>query len=414
MSINFNIVKKPKKEEIEEEEVLEDDDIIEENEIVEKEEKTKLSFDPKKSMIKFMGIIVIVVILIILLLSLLSSCTRKKSSQYKYSEIETILVKAAKSYFKDHPSYLPVDEGDIVEVDYTSLVNEGKMRDLSYYTKEGVNCTASVKVENIDKDYNYSPDLNCGDDYSTILLSEKILKDNNTVTSGYGLYSIKGSYVFRGEEVDNYVSIDDILWRIVKINSNKNVVLISAEEVGYIKSWDNRYNEDTKYDTGKNIYANSRMNEYLNKIYKGNSKDENYYISNKLKGKLASQDLCVGKKDINSESKDNSEECLETSKNQKIGLLTVSEYLMASVDPNCKSVLSKSCKNYNYLSYKKEWWLMTAVKGSSSEVFMVSSSGVVKKENASTYAYIRPVIYLDDDVMYKSGKGTLEKPYKIR
>jgi len=416
MGINFNIVKKPTKKDVDEE--IEDDDIVEGEEIVEEDEddnNKKPIYDPKKKMIKFMGIAVIVVIILIIILSVASSFSGSGNSkkEYKYSEIEKILVNAAKSYFKDHTEYLPKEDGDIVEVDHTNLVAEGKMKELSYYTKES--CTATVKVEKDGNDNNYIPNLNCGDSYSSVPLYEKIMKDNDTVTSGYGLYSNKGSYVFRGEELDNYVSIGDILWRIVKITSNDNVVLISEEGIGYSKPWDDRYNQETTYETGNTIYASSRIKEYLDRVYKATSKDDDYYITKKIKNNIVSYNVCIGKRTIESESKDNSLECVETLKNQKLGLLTLSEYMYASTDANCKKPSDRACKNYNYLAITKdEWWTATASKDKASQVFMINRSGIVKEENASNYAAVRPVIYLDSNVMYKSGKGTYKNPYKIR
>ena len=407
MSINFNIIKKnkkPEEEKVNEEEVEEiiEDEI--EDEVEETSKKKSYGFDPKKKMIKYMAIIFI--------LFIISTLSPKKSKTYSYSEIESVLVKAAKSYFKDHSNYLPEEEGDIVEVDHTNLVAENKMRDLSYYTSES--CTASVKVEKSSKDYMYVPNLDCGDKYSTVPLYQKILNDNDTVTSGYGLYSIKDDHVFRGELVDNYVSIDDSLWRIVRITSSNNVVLVSQLGTNYSQPWDNRYNEDARYESGKNVYSTSRLKEYLDKVYDAKTGDKDYFISNSTKSKLVSYNLCIGKRKIDSESKDNSEECLETYKNQKFGILTLSDYLLSSIDPNCKSASSKSCKNYNYLVIKDAWWLVTASKDSSTKAFMVGTNGTVKEEYTNNYANIRPVIYLDQDVMYKSGKGTLEKPYKIR
>lgn len=416
MAMNFNIVKKKEKKDDDEELLEEENELEDEEEDLDDKPKSTMSFDPKKKMIKLMGIIVVVMFVIILILFVMSPKSGSSSNKnLSYSEIEKKLVTAAKSYFKDHPSYLPTSSEEAVEVDYTNLVAEGKMKDLSEYTKDGVNCTANVRVEKYGKSYNYTPNLNCGDSYSSVTLAEKILGDNEKVTSGYGLYNIKGNYIFRGEIDDNYVSIDDILWRIVKVTSTNNVVLIADRGINNDEAWDNRYNEETKYESGKNTYSASRAKEYLDKLYKGTVDKKNYYVfSSKLKSKMATYNVCVAKRSINSESNDNSIECSETLKNQKIGLLTLSDYMMASIDPNCKNAASKSCKNYNYLVTKHSWWLGTADKDSTSKVYLVRGNGILKDEYASSYAEIRPVIYLNDDVMYKSGNGTSKKPYKIK
>jgi hypothetical protein len=414
MGINFNIVKKPKVEEDDGEEL----ELEEENDELDDDDDDNVktsSYDPKKKMIKFMGIIVIVMIVILIILFIVS-LGRNKTQTYTYSEIESILEKAAKSYFKDHPDSLPTEEGYIVEVESANLVAEGKMNDLSEYpTKDGVTCTGSVKVQMEDDEYLYSPVLNCGDKYSTVLLTSKVVDNNEVVTSGDGLYSRGGEYVFRGENVNNYIQLGESLWRIVKITADDEIVLINQEGAGYTTPWDNRYNEALAYDAGINNYSVSRIKDYLDQIYKNPDKNQNELIlSKKDKSKLVEYDLCIGKKSPSSEDNKNADECKQTIRDQKIGLLTLSDFIYASVDPNCKSASTKSCKNYNYLVVKADWWLMTANSENTYEVFEVKSNGTVIKDYASNYALARPVVHLNSSVLYKSGKGTLEKPYKVR
>ncbi len=366
----------------------------------------------KSKMMKFMGIILIITIILLVILFIISNASPKS---YTYDQIETILEKAAISYFKDHPESLPQNEGSIIEIDSSNLVAEGKMKELSEYTGEDVACTGTVQVELAGSEYLYTPYLNCGEAYSTVELYKKIV-DQGVVTSGYGLYANKGSYVFRGEKVNNYVKLDNNLWRIIKITPNNNIVLISNELVGYGNVWDDRYNEGKTYEAGINQYSVSRMHDYLDKIYKNPSKDEEdkeYILSKYDKTKIVSFDLCIGKRSQKSEGKDNTIECSKKMRNQRIGLLTVSDYINASLDPNCKSVSSMSCGNYNYLSQIGAWWLITADKDDSSQVYEVNQSGKIVSQPASNYTGVRPVVYLNSRVLYKTGTGTLKHPYDI-
>lgn len=406
MGINFNIVKKPK---------IEEDD-GEELELEEENTKPSNGYNPKKKMIKFMGIIVAVMIIILVILFITSLLGKGGKSVYSYSELESILEKAGKSYFKDHPDYLPSAEGDIIEVDSTSLAEAGKIKSLSDYpTKDGTTCTGSVKVELVDDEYIYNPILECGDKYATVLFNSKIIRDNELVTTGDGLYSKAGEYIFRGENVDNYVQLDESLWRIVKITKDDEIVLISEEGAGFGSVWDNRYNQETNYNSGINKYGVSRIKDYLDDVYNNpKEKKKEIILSKKDKTKIVSFDVCIGKKSSKSEDKNNTEECKEKLKDQKLGLLTLSDYLYASVDPNCKSAESKSCRNYNYLVINNDWWLVTASTENTSYVFNIKSNGSSAVAYASSYARVRPVIHLNSNVLFKSGKGTLEKPYKVR
>ncbi len=367
----------------------------------------------KKSMVRFMLIVIFVMVVILLVLYVLSLNTKRN---YSYKEVESIMKEAAISYFKDNPEHLPLDEGSVVEIDSSNLAAAEKMKPLAEYLGEDKACSGMVQVEKSGSDYLYVPYLNCGDEYTTFELAKKVLANETIVSSGYGLYQTNGNYVFRGELVNNYVKLGASLWRIVKITSNNTIYLINEEGTTYSQPWDDRYNESRLYESGMNVYSASRIREYLDKIYNNPSDDDGEaLLSKKDKTRLVPYSLCVGKRLINSETKDNSEECAETLKNQKMGLLTLSDYLYASVDPNCKSADTKSCKNYNYLVKTKfNWWLVTANKGDSSSVYAVTRSGSISSDTASNYAIVRPVILINNKVLYKGGNGTLEKPYTVR
>lgn len=414
MGSNFNLVQKPKKEENEfdddESEDIELEDVEEEED---DDDSSKGSKDVSRKklyivMCAIMGCTAIL-LLVLYIVSLVGG------GSYEFEEIETILSDAAKSYFKTNPESLPQEDGYTVEIDSTNLVAAGNMKDLSEYTKDGVVCTGSVQVTKAGNDYIYTPILNCGDSYLTIKLSEKVLTDNDVVNSGDGLYSNDGNYTFRGENVNNYVQLENGLWRVVKVTSDDNVVLIHDSGVISYQPWDDRYNEDRLFEAGINNYSVSRIKDYLDKIY-SNPVEENdeYLLSDSDKSKIITFDQCIGKRSAKSETKNNKEECKQTVKNQKLGLLTLSDYMYASLDSNCKSASSRSCMNYNYLSMNSEWWLATACSDSTSTVFKVDRSGVIKVDNASAYSKVRPVIYLNSNAMFKSGKGTLEEPYIVK
>lgn len=406
MSSKYNLVKKPEKDEI--------DDIQDEDELEfeERKENKKNNNAAKKRMIMFMGVILGGTILLLIVLFICSFLVKKT---YSFSELETVLKDAAVAYFKDHPEYLPSDEGDIVEIDSSNLVVDGKMKDLSQYTKDGVSCTGYVQIEKSGSEYLYSPFLNCGDNYSTIELYSKVVSSDNIVTSGYGLYEINGEYIFRGEDVKNYVQLDNSLWRIVKVTNSNNIVLVSEDGIPYSQPWDDRYNEDRMYESGINQYSASRLKEYLYKVYDNPSEEDGEEIlSKKDKSQVVSYAVCTGKRATTSESSDNSLECSDKLENQKLGLLTLSDYMMASIDPSCKTSLNKSCMNYNYLAKDFDWWLVTANSGDNSTVFMVDRNGYISANNASNYSIVRPVIYLNSKVMYKSGDGSIEKPYTLK
>ena len=367
--------------------------------------------DYKKRLIKFMIIIVAVVFIFIFLLLVLSFAGK---GSYSYEKVEEIMKNAAESYFKDYPDNLPQDEDLTVEIDVANLVAAEKMKPLSEYIKNGESCSGRVQVTKSGDSYNYVPYLTCGDQYSTKFLTEEVTKDENLVDSGYGLYPIGEDYIFRGENVNNYVQLDQRLWRIVRVNADKTITLTLAELKGVGLKWDDRYNSQKGYDSGINNYTTSRMKDALEEIYNlTDTDDQNYMLSDKDKGRLVNYDLCYGKVSRNETVHNNSKECIQ-SLETKIGLLTLSDYMTASIDSGCTSPLNESCKNYNYLvDEDASFWLVTAETGNTYNVYGVSR-GVVKVGAAYQLMRVRPVITLNSNAMIAKGKGTEKDPYVLK
>ncbi len=420
MASKFNIVKKPvpkKDEEDDELDTEEEDENVEEEETEEteddEEQNKKKQSVARKRMIKFMAIIMGCLLLIFLVMFLISIFSVK---EYTYEDIEQVIKEASVAYFKDHPESLPQSDGAIVEIGVENLVAEEKMKDLSEYTKEGVSCTGYALVEKVGEDYVYTPYLNCGEDFETIELYKKIINTEPVITSGYGLYNVNGNYIYRGEEVNNYVQLEQGLWRIVKIEANTNqIVLIKEIGAGNPTAWDDRFNSETNYASGINNYSASRVKEYLEHIYKEpNESLKETILGPNDKTKMVKYNVCVGKRGENEETNDGSIECSQVLEQQQVGLLPIYDYINASVDPNCKAPNDNSCQNYNYLVEKYNWWLATADKATSYKVYNVNDSGRIYASNAISYSFVRPVITLNNMVLYKDGDGTKSKPYILK
>ena len=127
---------------------------------------------------------------------------------------------------------------------------------------------------------------------------------------------------------------------------------------------------------------------------------------------LIKYNACVGTRAENDTSKDGSSEC-SVKYETKIAMLSVYDYLNASIDPGCTTTISPECQNYNYLKTNNSFWFINGTAEDSSKVYF-QSLGSVKKLEASNNSHIRPVIHLNNNVMIESGKGTKVKPYIIR
>lgn len=408
MKMNFNIGGNKSKV-IVTEEIVENDEDLEELTENTSSSNNNDNYE-KKRLIRMMGLILGVVIAFIILLFFITSLFGGNKT---YEEIEEIMIDAAESYFTDHQENLPKKDGGSQTVDVSVLAAEGYMKDLTKYTDAA--CTGSVKVVKSGISYLYTPNLNCGEAYLSQELYEKVRQDNSIVASGYGLYNKDGNYVFRGEKVNNYVQLDSALWRIVKITSGNNLVLVMDEPLGTLVPWDDRYNQETSYNAGINNYSSSRIKEKLDELYKTTDEDViARFLSDKDKAKVVGFNLCTGKRGIQETGTEQAVECREVLKDQKVGLLTAADYMNASIDANCTSPSNASCQNYNYLITDTSWWLVTAAEARSYDTYLVEANNGIKVTNTNMYARLRPVIHLNTNVLYKSGSGTEEDPYIVK
>ena len=112
-------------------------------------------------------------------------------------------------------------------------------------------------------------------------LSETISKDENIVYAGDGLYPDGDGYRFIGKNVNNYLYYSGMMWRIVKINDDKSITLITEENVSSLV-WG--------YET--NSFENSYINEWLNVkegvensgyFYNHLSNPDNYLVNEEIK-----------------------------------------------------------------------------------------------------------------------------------
>ena len=142
-----------------------------------------------------------------------------------------MIVKNAKNYYKNHEDELP--EVNVVKtVDLTELVSKNIIDDLNKILDKETTCSGNVKIENNNNYYMYSPNISCKNEFETY--NTKILKDvllENVVTNGNGLYNIYSNYYFRGDNVNNYIIFDGILWRITKVNNDGTIKEIDTKNV---------------------------------------------------------------------------------------------------------------------------------------------------------------------------------------
>lgn len=363
----------------------------------------KNTYNDKKSLI-YIAVGVIILILIIVLLIIFVNKNSLKTS--KYTDIEQTMVNSAKEYYKKNSELLPILENTEVKVDSETLITNSFMKPFSEMTKEKVKCTGYVTVNKSEEEYVYFPTLNCEDKYNSETLVSHIL-NKGTVTTGEGLYKENNYYIYKGEYPNNYIEFDGKTWRIIKINEDKTLKLLPIKEKFERYIWDDRYNSDKEDYSGINNFSVSRILEYLEKTY-----EKNTFVSKKNKNLLVKSNWCIGKLPEKNILISEINLCNETYNDLYIGLIQADEVLKASIANNCTNIFDNECTNYNYFLNIESGWTLNASSDKTYNVYN-SENGTITYERASSSNYIRPVININANVLYKGGNGTKDKPYKI-
>ncbi len=360
-----------------------------------------------KKLIIGMGIFMLVIIFLLMFVS----CTTG-SKVYTYEEVEDLLVTKVMNKYKDS-DYLPKDNSRL-EVNINDLISNGDMKNINEYVGNQDSCSGKVTIINNNGYYLYVPYINCGSKYKTNTLYDKLVNDSVTST-GNGLYKVNDEYIFKGDNVNNYVSIEDTTYRIISINSDESIKLMNMSKGDKVSAvWDDRFNIDKNMDFGINNYSlnglNSRIKDTLESMYSGNE-----YFSDVEKAYFIPYEYCIGKRSLSESDNSGNIECSIKSEKYPIGLLSLYEYYRATLDGNCNGIESESCANYNYLSSDDlgSIWTMTADKDSSYRVYKISN-GKPGLSNASNLGNIRVVINVNGELVVESGNGSKDNPYIIK
>ena len=355
-----------------------------------------------KSLIKIaIGAIIVVVCIVGFSLIYYNFFYRKS-----YEEIKEVMTTAAKKYYSEHQDSLPKTPGERKNIKVETLVSGEYMKSIAEYVKnEDIACKASVNITNINNKYRFNPLLDCGRYYNYELITDRIQKKEKIATENDGLYQNNEDLIYRGDKVNNYVKFNGASWRIIKISNNKLYLIYNQKLENTI--WDDRYNKEKESTMGINNYSVSRIRDYINKLYE--NKD---FISNSNKLLLSNFSLQTGKVGETDNDKNGDISRNVILDNQYIGLISINDFMNASLDKNCNQATSLSCTNYNYLSdYEYNYWTLTADKNTTHKVYKFFADEGISLANASSFAYIRPVISIVDDAIYIKGNGTENNPY---
>ena len=279
---------------------------------------------------------------------------------------------------------------------------------------------------NVNSDGTINSNVTCtkeNDVSSEPILKEKLLgtNDSNVVTSGDGLYSKTTStgttYYFKGAVENNYVKFADKAWRIVRINEDGTMRLITQDNVISSQKFNSAYNT---YD--KMYYTNSEIKTAVENWYKTNISDKGFdekvvngnYFCEQAKV-VYNTNYTAGSATV--ATKDNytpSFDCTTDGNGKgvvsgKVGLITIDEVLFAGGVIGSSSnfylkngsayCMMSPAGFYTYNDYARAWGVVSA--GRIGDFHVASNYGV------------RPVINLSADTLV-TGSGTSSDPYVVK
>lgn len=217
------------------------------------------------------------------------------------------------------------------------------------------------------------------------------------------------TYYFRGDVPNNYVKLNDTLWRIVRINGDNSVKLVLNSVVDDLAQY-NEKNEN--YENAED----TTVNDYLKSYYDINLKEFDNLIAN-AKYCNDTNKLEIGNEKVYNgftrlmTDKIPTFNCLGHVYNSKIGLMSADEIVYAGANFNQE--------NNNYYLYlegnENIWWTSTLAKANNDTFYPFSVTVDGKLENASSgllYKGFRPTINLIRKTKV-TGEGTLDNPYIV-
>ncbi len=209
-------------------------------------------------------------------------------------------------------------------------------------------------------------------------LASRLLEEDygNYYESENDLSYTNGIYRYVGMASFNYVRYKGLLWRVIKINADGSVTLITENSVISLPYGDNLENH---------------ILPWLNII-----EEENTGIM--VASLEADQELLNTKFCIDTFSKLEEATCFHTNYDYKIGILTLDDYLEANA-------------NESYLNNGETFW--TSNKYDKNNSWFISNDGRISYENTFHKYGIRPVITIDGNSTIYSGNGSYDNPYLL-
>lgn len=205
-------------------------------------------------------------------------------------------------------------------------------------------------------------------------------------------------HIYRGNTPNNYINFNGSTWRIVSIEPDHTLKIISVTEENQAYNT-NEPNEGEDFDPIEWGARNS-LNLYLN---------GDYLNSLTSKALISQHNFDVG---TVSGDEDNLEDIKALTQdvtwNGSVGLISISDYFNSNSEEKCRNFDSDSaeCASSTYIN-----GTMT-VTTNGEEVYIISDSGY-NLQSVTEPSDVKPVVYLKSGTRISSGDGSKSTPFEV-
>lgn len=217
----------------------------------------------------------------------------------------------------------------------------------------------------------YNPKTETGE--KAKLMYTTLAQESPIVLEGEGLYKENGVYVFKGEEVNNYIKYSNLIWRIVRTNGDGSIEIMLDDYIN-ILAWDFKGNE----------YIKSDIHKYLNDVFVSQIDTTNLVKTSICADKMSSIDKFS---------------CDKKNNEYYVKLLPANDFL--------NSVINEK----TFVAAEGEIvWLGTTANDE--KAWLANGGNISTSEDNNTY-FIKPVVTLSNATQLISGNGSKEEPFIV-
>ena len=208
---------------------------------------------------------------------------------------------------------------------------------------------------------------------SGVFLANHIIHESEYATEDEdGLLNSSGNYFYKGNVSNNYLKYNNMLWRIVRINSDKSIDIVLDDYITLL-SWNKEVTSFKETDIFK----------YLNSDF----------LNNLNKDLLTTNSFCTN--EITELSKIS---CSSQDNEHYVKLLDVANFLNSVRNGKSYLVSNEEIMWLSDFGNEKVW----------------HTNGVnVSESDANNFYEIRPMVRLKETIVYQNGDGSINNPYTV-